>query len=279
MTQLDVPRYLQRLQLDAPPSLDLAGLTLLVQRHNALLPFETLSSLLRDAVPIDLDSVQHKLLDQQRGGYCFELNGGLLALLQAVGFDAQPLSARVLLAAQDDAPTARTHLLLRVHVEGEDWLVDAGFGGLTPTVPLRLYETAPQATPHESFQLQQLAGEDDFVLSAQAGDAWRAMYRFDLRPPAPIDNVVANWYVCTHPDSGFPGQLRASLAGPDWRRTIGSGNYTEYRPGQAPLKRPLRDAADVRHVLQSAFGLRVPDDARLDPAITDWLQRSHAASR
>ena len=58
---VDVPRYLQRLQLDAPPPLTLAGLTLLQQRHNALLPFETLTSLLRDAVAIDLDSVQHKL--------------------------------------------------------------------------------------------------------------------------------------------------------------------------------------------------------------------------
>ncbi|MGE8240296.1 MAG: arylamine N-acetyltransferase, partial [Stenotrophomonas indicatrix] len=76
----------------------------------------------------------------------------------------------------------------------------------------------------------------------------------------------------------FPGQLRASLTGPDWRRTIGSGNYTEYRPGQAPAKRPLRDVQDVREVLQQGFGMRLPDDPRLDPAIADWLQRSRATS-
>ena len=101
------PRYLQRLELDAPPPLTLAGLTLLQQRHNALLPFETLSCLLRDAVPIDLDSVQRKLLDDRRGGYCFELNGGLLALLQALGFDAQPLSART--AGRPGRRTDRAH--------------------------------------------------------------------------------------------------------------------------------------------------------------------------
>ncbi|MBH1748548.1 arylamine N-acetyltransferase [Stenotrophomonas maltophilia] len=277
MTTLDVPRYLQRLQLDAPPPLKLAGLPLLQQRHNALLPFETLSCLLRDAVPIDLDSVQRKLLDERRGGYCFELNGGLLALLQALGFDAQPLSARVLLAAQDGELTARTHLLLRVQVDGDDWLVDAGFGSLTPTVPLRLHDAQPQATPHERYLLQRLPEQGDFVLSAESSDGWRAMYRFDLQAPAPIDNVVGNWYVCTHPDSSFPGQLRASLTGPDWRRTIGSGNYTEYRPGQAPDKRPLHDVGDVREVLQQRFGMQLPDDPRLDPAINDWLQRSRAS--
>jgi arylamine N-acetyltransferase len=119
-----------------------------------------------------------------------------------------------------------------VQVDGDDWLVDAGFGSLTPTVPLRLHDPQPQATPHERYLLRRLPGDGDFVLSAESGDGWRAMYRFDLQAPAPIDNVVGNWYVCTHPDSSFPGQLRASLTGPDWRRTIGSGNYTEYRPAR-----------------------------------------------
>lgn len=156
--------------------------------------------------------------------------------------------------------------------------MDAGFGSLTPTVPLRLHDPQPQATPHERYLLQRLPDEGDFVLSAESNDGWRAMYRFDLQAPAPIDNVVGNWYVCTHPDSSFPGQLRASLTGPDWRRTIGSGNYTEYRPGQAPDKRPLHDVGDVRAVLQQRFGMQLPDDPRLDPAINDWLQRSRAAT-
>ena len=76
----------------------------------------------------------------------------------------------------------------------------------------------------------------------------------------------------------LPGQLRASLTGPAWRRTIGSGNYTEYCPGQAPDKRPLHDVGDVREVLQQRFGMQLPEDPRLDPAINDWLQRSRAAT-
>lgn len=276
MSPLDVSRYLQQLQLAAPPPVSLAGLTVLQQQHNALLPFETLTCLLRDPVPIDLDSVQHKLLAQQRGGYCFELNGALLALLQALGFDAHPLSARVLLSAEPGTLTARTHLLVRVRLDGEDWLVDAGFGSLTPTVPLRLQERGVQPTPHERFRIDHDGLQ--FLLLAESGEAWRRLYGFDLQPPEPADNVVANWYVCTHPDSSFPGQLRASLTGPDWRRTIGSGNYSEYRSGQPPQKRALRDASDVREVLQTQFGVRVPEDARLDPAITRWLQQWQAAA-
>lgn len=277
MTSLDIARYLQRLQLDAPPPTTLAGLTLLQQRHNALLPFETLTCLLRDAVPIDLDSVQRKLLDAQRGGYCFELNGALLALLRALDFDAHALSARVLLSAGEGELTPRTHLLIRVRLEGEDWLVDAGFGSLTPTVPLRLHASAAQHTPHEHYRLQPL-DDGDYLLAASSGDDWRSLYRFDLKSPTAADSEVGNWYVCTHPHSSFPGELRASLTGPDWRRTIGSGHYTEYRPGQTPEKRALRNVADVRQVLQDRFGVRLPDDARLDPAIAGWLQRWQSAA-
>ena len=39
-----------------------ATLALLQERHNATFPFETLTTLLRDAVAIDLPSVAHKLL-------------------------------------------------------------------------------------------------------------------------------------------------------------------------------------------------------------------------
>ena len=196
------PRYLQRLRLDAPPPLTLAGLTLLQQRHNAVLPFETLSCLLRDAVPIDLDSVQRKLLDERRGGYCFELNGGLLALLQALGFDAQPLSARVLLAAQDGDLTARTHLLLRVQVDGDDWLVDAGFGSLTPTVPLRLHDPQPQATPHERYLLQRLPGEG---ISCCTPNPVTAGGRCTVSTCTCPHRSTTWWATgtCTHPDSSF----------------------------------------------------------------------------
>lgn len=89
---------------------------------------------------------------------------------------------------------------------------------------------------------------------------------------------MGNWYVCTHPQSSFPGELRASLTWPEGRRTVGSGHYTEYRPGKAPEKRALRDVADVRQVLQEGFGIRLPEDARLDPAIAGWLQRWQATA-
>lgn len=262
--------YLARLGVAAPPPPTLATLALLQERHNATFPFETLTTLLRDAVAIDLPSVAHKLLREGRGGYCYELNGLFLALLQHLGFDARALAARVVMGRTDDAPTARTHMLVLVRIDAVDYIADVGFGGNTPTGPLRLDHRFAQATPHEHYRLD--PQHDQFLLQVDIAGEWRPLYHFDLQVQAPIDHEVGNWYVCTHPHSSFPGQLRVALAAPDGRRTLGAGAYTVHRRGQPSERRLLNDADDVLSVLRDAFGITVPAHPRLHEAITAWLR-------
>lgn len=268
MTALDIDRYLQRIGADRPPAPTLAALAELQRRHNAAIPFETIDTLLRRPVAIDFDSVQRKLLHDGRGGYCYELNGLFLELLRALGFDARALSARVLLESSD-AATARTHRLSLVSIDGVDYIVDVGFGGNTPTAPLRLDRRGPQDTPHERYRLEPDGA--DHILQVGIGDTWRPLYRFDLRPQVPADDEVGNWYVCTHPQSSFLGQLRVAMTGPGWRRTLGNGRVGLHRSDQPSEHRPLVDSDDVIDTLRHGFGIRVPDDPQLRPAIETWL--------
>ncbi|WP_236323580.1 arylamine N-acetyltransferase, partial [Pseudomonas simiae] len=66
--------YLQRLGYDSPPAPSLRTLQDLQLRHVCSFAFENLSSLMRLPVPIDLASVEQKVLLEGRGGYCYELN-------------------------------------------------------------------------------------------------------------------------------------------------------------------------------------------------------------
>ncbi|MCW4455788.1 arylamine N-acetyltransferase [Flavobacterium sp. MXW15] len=257
--------YLHRLGYDRPPPPTLATLRELQQRHTATFPFETISSLLRLPVPIDLPTVQHKLLHAGRGGYCYELNRIFLALLQELGFDARGLTARVVMGGPEDALTARTHLLVLVVLDGERHVADVGFGGMVPTAPLRLDTEDPQATPHEPYRITRHDGR--YTLRALVGGEWRAMYVFDLQPQAEIDYIVGNWYVGTHPDSSFLGQLRVARTGPGWRRTLNNGSFAIHRIGQASERFDLPDADAVIAVLRDEFGIRVPAHPDLQVAI------------
>ena len=133
---VDLAAYLARVGLAAVPAPDLAGLFELHRAHVASVPFENLDIQMGLPIRLDLDALQDKLVRRRRGGYCFEQNTLFLAVLQDLGFDAEPWEARVRLGVTEVRP--RTHMLLRVRLGGRDWLCDVGFGGQGPVEPVPL---------------------------------------------------------------------------------------------------------------------------------------------
>lgn len=271
----DPALYLQRLGHDTPPPPTLGTLRGLQLRHTQVFAFETLATLLHAPVPIDLPTLERKLLHEGRGGYCYELNRLYLALLLYLGFAVRPLTGRVVMGGPEDALPARTHLLLLVELQGEDWITDVGFGGMVPTGPLRLATEDAQPTPHEPFRLQRLL-QGHYLLRARVAGEWRAMYRFDLQPPAAIDLEVGNWYVSTHADSPFLGQLVVARTGPGLRRTLHNGSLAVHRLGEPSQRQQLRSVDAVLEVLQSDFDIQVPAHPGLRAALARVLAQAPA---
>lgn len=135
-------RYLRRIGIDATDeadlAVDIATLTRLQQAHLSTVPFENLHVYRRNPVRTDLAWSLNKVVDQRRGGWCFELNGAFAALLTALGFEVLRLGAAVLLAGPT---TIIDHLTLEVQLD-EPWLVDVGFGE-SFTRPLPLNRSGP----------------------------------------------------------------------------------------------------------------------------------------
>lgn len=259
--KLELHTYLERLGYSSAPPPTLDTLRELQARHTAEFPFETLASMLRVPVQVEPAAIQDKLLRQGRGGYCFELNRLFLLLLQALGFDVRGLTGRVVMGGPEDAQPARTHMLVLVTLDGVRYIADVGFGGMVPTGPLRLDSEAQQATPHEPYRLSLVDGT--YTLRALVAGSWRAMYLFDLQKVADIDYVVGNWYVCTHPDSPFLGQMIAARTGPGLRKTLNNGSFAIHRLGQDSERVQLQSVDAVLEVLRDEFGIRVPEHPEL----------------
>lgn len=254
---LDLDTYLKRLGYSSVPPPTLETLRELQVRHTAEFPFETLSTMLRAPVHVDPSAVQDKLLRQGRGGYCFELNQLFLLLLQALGFEARGLTGRVVMGGPEDAQTARTHMLVLVTLKGVRYIADVGFGGMVPTGPLLLDSEAEQATPHEPYRLSLADGT--YTLRALVSGSWRAMYLFDLQAAMHIDYTVGSWYVSTHPDSPFLGQLIVARTGHRLRKTLNNGSFAIHRLGEDSERVQLRDVDAVLEVLRDEFAIQVPE--------------------
>ncbi|ROM73356.1 arylamine N-acetyltransferase [Pseudomonas brassicacearum] len=266
----DIGRYLQRLGFDTPPAPTLDTLRQLQWRHTAEFPFETLSTLLRQPVPIDLESVERKVFEQGRGGYCYELNQLFLALLQELGFEARGITGRVVMNAPEGAWTARTHRLSLVIFDGVRYITDVGFGGMVPTAPLLLDSRDTQFTPHEPYRIE--VNDDGYLLRANVAGEWRPMYLFDLQRQQDIDYTIGNWYVCNHPESPFMGRLMVARTGDGLRKTLNGNSYAVHRMEQESERRTINDADELIDLLETEFGLRVPPRELLRPAVEGLFQ-------
>ncbi|OAE13213.1 N-hydroxyarylamine O-acetyltransferase [Pseudomonas simiae] len=268
--------YLQRLGYDSPPPPTLQTLQALQLRHVCTFAFESLSTLLRSPVPIDLPSIEQKVLLEGRGGYCFELNHLFLALLQDLGFDARGVTGWVVMGGPTEARTGRTHRLSLVTLDGVRYVTDVGFGGMVPSSPLQLDTEAVQATAHEPYRLT--FNGADYTLWTQVGEEWRGLYVFDLQVQADMDYLIGNWYVSTHPASVFVGQLKAARLAPGKRHTLNNANYALHSLDQPSEKRAIESAEELMTLLHETFGIRLPAHPQLRETLDGLVLANSQAS-
>jgi N-hydroxyarylamine O-acetyltransferase len=253
---IDLDRYLARIGYHGRPRADLETLRALTALHPAAIPFEAVDVFLGRPVDLSPGALQAKLIDAGRGGYCFEQNGLLKRVLDALGFIVEGLIGRVVWMRPHDAPPLPlTHMALRVTIDGERWLADVGFGSCVPGAPLRL-DCAGMAQPtrHEAFRLTSRGTWT--VLEAQLPEGWHPVYLLAPEPALEIDYVAANWYTSTHPESRFRQELRVAMTTPE-RRTTLLNNRLTVRHAQGGLERRFLGESGLADALVSTFGLRL----------------------
>jgi N-hydroxyarylamine O-acetyltransferase len=266
---LDLDSYLRRIGYLGSRSPTLATLRALQESHPRAIAFENIDTLVGRPVHLDLDSLQRKLVHGRRGGYCFEQNLLFQHALGALGFEAVALSARVVWERPADELRARTHMVLLVDLDGGPYLCDVGFGGLTPTAPLKLTPDVEQATPHETFRVVSLGAE--IGVEARVRGEWKRLYRFDLQAQEHVDIEVLNHYVVSHAESPMRGRLVAARVEPDRRFGLGNGVLSVHLLDGASEQRRIRSVTDLRGVLDRTFGIEVPPEQEVDAALARVL--------
>ena len=258
MPDVDLDAYCARVGFIGrrEPTLDI--LRTLQRLHPAAIPFEAVDVQLGRGVSLDPAAIDAKLIGAGRGGYCFEQNSLFKRALRAMGFEVANLLGRVRWQIPDDQARPATHMALRVTLDGEDWMVDIGFGSATLTAPLRLHSREAQPTAYEPVRLRPVV--DGLRLEVLIQDDWRAMY--DLMPyeARDIDYLTPNWFTSTHPDSLFRNTLIVSRTDADVRYVLADNHLTVRRRGAA---------ADKRRLSVDALEQSLHDDFHL-PVEPDW---------
>jgi len=203
--------YLNKLSLPAGLSITEESLIQIHRAQHRTIPFENFNIQMGLPVSVEFEDIAEKLIFSQRGGYCFELNELMFHALQSFGFSVQRQLARVHLGEE---PTGRSHQVSLVHLDGETWVVDTGFGSSTPRSPLPLQMNKELTTDLQTFRFIR---DEQFGVMLQTREEndvksdWKNLYSFDMSYVCSADIKVSNFFVSHSPDSFFVGNRIAAL--------------------------------------------------------------------
>jgi N-hydroxyarylamine O-acetyltransferase len=249
---LNVPAYLHRINYAGPAAPTPETLREMHRAHLFAVPFENLDIHLDRKIVCDEDAFLHKIVNERRGGFCYELNGAFAALLRALGFQVTLLSARVARSDGGDSPEF-DHLTLRVDLD-EPWLVDVGFGD-SFLEPLRLKAKVEQPQIGRIYRMNEV--ESVFCLELMAADKWKREYSFTLQPRQLSEFAAMCQYHQTSPESHFTRKRICSRPTPEGRITLSDTTLIETRNG-VRQERVLLSEEEWLAKLHELFGVTLP---------------------
>ncbi|PKW16089.1 arylamine N-acetyltransferase family protein [Saccharopolyspora spinosa] len=251
-----VDAYLARIGADRPDSPDLETLRHLQERHVLSIPFETIALYTGEPVPHTLDAVQ-KIVAQQRGGCCLELNSAFGMLLGTFGYQVELLHGQIYRNSVLDKGIGHMALGVTVPLSGHDqvsWLVDVGQGN-NSRHPLRIDLREPQPDPHGTYLLT-TAPEGDFDVSLDG----ILLYRLETRGRDVEYGSRSLWWYRTSPRSPFAAAPISIARTERGKRTLRGKVLIEDDDGRRTLRRLDTDEALLK-TYHEYFGIeldRVP---------------------
>ena len=256
----ELARYLARIDHSDRPLPDLATLRALHRRHVEAIPFEALDAQTGRIPSMETGAIFGKLVEQRRGGWCYEMNGLFGWALEEIGFEVTRVSCGVMRHVAGEERMG-THLALLVQIDGRPWLADVGFGSsLAEPIPL-----ANGEHPHTPFKVALSQDEGYWRYSEFSGGE---PFSFDfLADPADEALLAAKCaWQATSPESNFVQNFVAM------KREGGDhlalrGRVLTRRGPAGPATQTLSDADEFETVLRTVFGIEHPAARSLWPAI------------
>ncbi|MET7489949.1 arylamine N-acetyltransferase [Streptomyces sp. NPDC005538] len=171
--------YWDRIGYHGPlePTLDV--LREICRKHVLEVPFETLEGPEGLRPAIDRASVYDKIVTRRGGGFCLQANGLLSHHLREIGFDVTVLAAHIWVAHREYFSKGGDHLIMKVRIDGVEWLVDPSYTQLVYVEPIELVP----GEQHQDGWVYRVLSEDGWYVVQRRGEReWLPLYRFVPEP-------------------------------------------------------------------------------------------------
>jgi N-hydroxyarylamine O-acetyltransferase len=256
-----VDRYLERIGLERPIRPDLESLRAIHRAHLMSIAYENFDVQFGRPVTIDIPAIYEKIVENGRGGWCYEMNGIFGWALTELGFKVTRATGAVM-REMGGAASEGNHLVLTVELDEGVYLADVGFGDGT----LHPFAVRPGAFAANGFDFavtrvdehwwrfhnHRYSGAPSFDFNLAPADESLLAAKCDSLQRAPDSIFVQNLICFRHGDSGF---------------VVLRGRVLREVTPEGVSERVLENADEFRSVIADVFALNVPDAGSLWPKI------------
>jgi N-hydroxyarylamine O-acetyltransferase len=254
---MDIKKYLQRIgaQSVAPgegsPACTAETLRFLQRRHLLSVPFENLDIHWKRPIVLDPGAFYRKVVEENRGGFCYELNGLFNVLLNELGYETKMVSARVGINNGEFSPEY-DHMAILAKADGDEYLVDVGFGDFTAE-PLKFAIDAQQEDGTGVFRIRKY---DDryFIVEKKNESGWKSedIFTTTARNLAEY-SAMCNFHQ-TSPESHFMKNKICSLMTESGRKTLTGDKFIETKNGER-TEMPIGSPEQFDETLRREFNI------------------------
>ena len=246
-------KYLQRINYSGNLETNLNTLRELQRHHLLNVPFENLD--IHNGIPIELsiEKIFDKIVNKNRGGFCYELNGLFFELLNATGFDVKMVSARVF-DQEKGYGKEYDHLAIIATINNVEYLTDVGFGEFT-FEPLKLRLGNIQKDERGDYKIDKYKIKY-LRVSKIEHKGQTPEYIFINKKKGLKEFEEMCIYHQTSPDSHFTSKRLITLPTEKGRITI-SGNILKIRKLESTTEFVLKNEAEYTKELWKKFKIKI----------------------
>ncbi|HDX9707976.1 TPA: arylamine N-acetyltransferase [Bacillus thuringiensis] len=260
--------FFSRLQMSPKKNVKFNDLHEILLQMGNMIPYENIDVMEGTFRDISQTNLQEKILLNNRGGLCYELNSLLYYFLRDCGFNVYRVAGTVFDLNGDNWKPDNGHVIIILKHENQKYIVDGGFASHLPLYPVPFagevvssqtgkYRIRKQNTEKGTYLLEMRKGEKGETaqfLDSEPTDIWRTGYAFTL---AEIDtnkvNIIQD-IIVKHPDSPFnKGYIICKLI-ENGHISLTKRNFTKTQKGLRS-KRSITTEEEYHQILTDAFDI------------------------
>lgn len=250
---VNVEAYLSRIGLERRDiRCDLETLRTLQLHHLLNVPFENLDIHWKVPIVLDTERFYAKIVENRRGGYCYELRGLFNELLKALGYHTHFVSGRVFRGERGFSPDF-DHMAIVVKIGDDEYLTDVGFGDFS-SVPLKLDPTKEQTDREGAFYARPTEN-GEFEIEKLIDGKWTPELLFGRSDHDLQKFADRNEFQQHSPDSHFTTRKICSILTAEGRKTLTNNKFIVTSKGER-TETDVPSVAKFREILMREFGIR-----------------------